>query len=148
MPKHNEHTAGKAVERVERLRRRMLNLSSRHMTETQISEVSALEWAIPILEAHIAAEFKDVPPARIKLYKHELEATRAQLMRRDGTECYLCKEQMPPDDMTIDHVEPLSKGGRDNISNWRLVHSKCNLQKANMTLERYRQWQANRGIIV
>lgn len=34
-------------------------------------------------------------------------------------------------DMTIDHVTPLSKGGADDTTNYRLAHSRCNAEKGN-----------------
>lgn len=42
-------------------------------------------------------------------------------------------------DLTLDHLMPRSRGGADDITNLRLVHRKCNLEKANRTLEEYKQ---------
>jgi len=58
-----------------------------------------------------------------------------------GTDCYLCNE---PIDLAaarspgregwqfslhVDHVQPLSKGGPDSLSNVRPAHGRCNLKK-------------------
>lgn len=59
---------------------------------------------------------------------------RRTLVSRDGTLCALCGEQMPSNDMTVDHIVPLSKGGADTITNMQLAHSRCNMAKGS-TLE-------------
>lgn len=125
------------VNRIERLRRRLRALS-KYPSEKQRGEISALEWAIPILEKYVKMKHKSAPPARILYHKHEKKEIVSQLLERDGPECYLCEHLMPYNDMTIDHVIPLSKGGPDIMSNYKLAHELCNLEKADMTEGEYR----------
>lgn len=62
--------------------------------------------------------------------------TRSQLVRKHGGRCYLCGETVnigdpgSPRYATIDHVIPLSKGGRDHIENCALACATCNQEKA------------------
>lgn len=44
--------------------------------------------------------------------------------------CYLCGEEMSVYDCSIDHVYPVSRGGKDKMSNKLLAHSVCNAEKA------------------
>lgn len=44
--------------------------------------------------------------------------------------CYLCGEEMTVYDCSIDHVVPVSKGGKDKMSNKLLAHGICNSEKA------------------
>lgn len=99
-------------------------------------ELSALEWAIPILENHIIQNFGSILPER-SVYGNLRKKTVTALIKRDGTVCYLCDEHILRREMTIDHVIPLCKGGSNEMDNFRLTHSKCNSDKGNMTLEEY-----------
>jgi len=59
--------------------------------------------------------------------------------------CSLCDIQMNdpheynqhPEDATLDHSTPLSRGGTDEVSNLSVVCRYCNQLKADMTLEEY-----------
>jgi 5-methylcytosine-specific restriction endonuclease McrA len=35
---------------------------------------------------------------------------------------------------------PVSRGGSNDYTNWRIAHKKCNSQKGSLTYEEYRQW--------
>lgn len=61
--------------------------------------------------------------------------TRADLVdylaARDGFACYLCPKPFTDEHRpTIDHVQPLAKGGTWEIFNLKLAHRKCNQEKA------------------
>ena len=52
--------------------------------------------------------------------------------------CYWCREpvlwnapEKSPEYATIDHLLPLSRGGRDLVSNWVVAHARCNGQRGN-----------------
>jgi 5-methylcytosine-specific restriction endonuclease McrA len=44
--------------------------------------------------------------------------------------CGICEKNMPKNDRTIDHIIPLAKGGTGDVWNLRIVHLRCNIQKA------------------
>lgn len=43
--------------------------------------------------------------------------------------------------ITFDHLQPLSKGGMDDLPNYRLAHLNCNHLKADMELEDFIEFQ-------
>lgn len=68
-----------------------------------------------------------------------LTATRRRIFKRDGHECQYCGSKR---NLTIDHVIPRSKGGKNTWSNMVTCCSRCNGYKgdrtpsdANMTLK-------------
>jgi 5-methylcytosine-specific restriction endonuclease McrA len=61
---------------------------------------------------------------------------RADLVIRDGEDCWLCGQRLdfdaPPNDNyypSIDHVICRARGGTDEMSNLRLAHRVCNSRK-------------------
>lgn len=139
MGKARGETARRQMGRISVLERRLRQLVRvRYKKPAQIAEISAIEWAIPILEQHITTTYGEMP-ARVKWHKHEKATIIQQLWDRDGVICYLCLTPLSYNSATIDHVLPLSKGGKDIMSNYRLVHPGCNIKKGNMTLEQYEQ---------
>ena len=87
-----------------------------------------------------------VMPLRVKWHKHEKGIIKARLWDRDGDICYLCNVPMVYSAATIDHVVPLAKYGKDDMTNYRLVHPLCNIQKGNMTLEQFISSKEKAGV--
>lgn len=141
MAKNNKESARHLSDRVSRLRRRFNTLlkMGNDRSVTQLAEMSALEWAIPILEKHIIEVHGELPPYRHRMFKHEYYGAITKLINRDGRDCYLCYKPMARSQMTIDHVIPLAKGGLDDMNNYKLAHNKCNVDKGNLSLEDYRR---------
>lgn len=46
--------------------------------------------------------------------------------------CGLCGLKIKKNDLTVDHIVPLSRGGSHDLENLRLVHAKCNVIKGNL----------------
>lgn len=133
--KASTDSARRQTQRLDRIRRRLRQL---YLNGTNIQEVSALEWAIPILEAHIVDQFGSLPVSRYPMYKHERRDCVEKLLERDGDLCYLCDQPLDGE-RSIDHVVPLVKGGKDNMSNYRLAHHRCNALKGHDTVEVFRK---------
>lgn len=50
--------------------------------------------------------------------------------------CGLCGEQIASiDEMHVDHIIPLSRGGKDILANLQLTHARCNMDKGNTLFE-------------
>lgn len=49
-----------------------------------------------------------------------------------GGRCELCGRKILLDDMTLDHINPLSMGGEDNVENLSCTCYPCNLFKGNI----------------
>lgn len=57
---------------------------------------------------------------------------RRLLQKRDGNRCALCfLPFLSGETPTLDHVIPLSDGGRDALWNLQLAHRKCNNFRSN-----------------
>lgn len=67
---------------------------------------------------------------------------RNHLIAKYGSTCYLCSEAFEGiKDITFDHWEPVSKGGKDELENYRLAHARCNHLKADLTPEQFTEFQ-------
>lgn len=69
------------------------------------------------------------------------------LARKYGPVCHLCSNpfsQKPGEEMTIDHVIPLARGGTDHVNNLRLAHKKCNNKRGILPIHLFQQWRALR----
>ena len=52
-------------------------------------------------------------------------AAHKTLLNRDGDYCFFCGEPLA-DDITVEHLVPLTAGGPDNLANKVLAHRRCN----------------------
>ena len=82
-----------------------------------------------------------VRPLIIRLLKYInyrsswIRVNRHRIFRRDNNECVYCTSKK---DLTIDHVIPRSRGGKNTWENLVTCCSKCNLKKGNRTPEEAR----------
>lgn len=68
---------------------------------------------------------------RRRLYK--------QVYKKYKTECYICGVKLRNDSKTIDHVQPLSLWGTNDIANLRPCCKKCNSKKGNYTIHQFQE---------
>ena len=57
--------------------------------------------------------------------------SKTNLYLRDLFTCQYCSTQLPRNSLTLDHVRPLSLGGKTNWENIVAACQKCNTQKGN-----------------
>ena len=57
------------------------------------------------------------------------EYLRDAVIARDGYVCGICRGEVEPVDVHIDHVVAYSKGGPTALDNLRVTHSVCNVRK-------------------
>lgn len=82
-----------------------------------------------------------VPPEVILLNKYEgmgeksVVFSRRNLFKRDKYTCMYCGVQPGPEELTIDHILPRSKGGVSSWENCALACVPCNKRKADRTPE-------------
>lgn len=93
-------------------------------------------------ENPIITSYKNyVRPIIIRLLKYinfrnrGFRVNRNRIFRRDNHECVYCGSKK---ELTIDHVIPRSKGGRNTWTNLVTCCQKCNLKKGDKTLEESR----------
>ena len=79
-----------------------------------------------------------VRPVIIRLLKYinyrskGIRVNRHRVFKRDNHQCLYCGSQK---ELTIDHVQPRSRGGRNTWTNLVTCCSKCNHKKGNKTPE-------------
>jgi len=70
-----------------------------------------------------------------RLPRREVKFSRRNVHLRDGDRCQYCGRQLPPSQLNLDHVIPVSRGGE---STWENVVSsclRCNTRKRNRSPE-------------
>lgn len=58
---------------------------------------------------------------------------RKTLHKMQRGRCAYCKEAVPPGKATVDHKQPLSRGGTHEMSNLYMACEDCNKRKGSMT---------------
>lgn len=66
----------------------------------------------------------------IKHYSKVLRANRNRIYKRDGYQCVYCGSHR---NLTLDHVIPKSRGGKNEWTNLVTSCQKCNMKKADKT---------------
>ena len=96
-------------------------LVSENTTKTLRSVTNEFSYpSIIRLNRYVNLPFKKVALSRVNIYK------------RDGYACLYCGNK---DNLTLDHVLPRSRGGRDSWENLVSACQKCNTQKGDNTPE-------------
>lgn len=125
----------KARDRISRLENRLTYLINKtYRNYFEEAEISALQWAVPLLLDLVDAEFGTIPPGR-NLMGANKALIKRQVFKRDGPVCFVCHKDMPLRDRTLEHIIPLIRGGTDDLDNLALTHEKCNSLKANLLMQ-------------
>lgn len=61
--------------------------------------------------------------------------SRNSIIKRDKKQCQYCSSFLPLQDVTIDHIIPISQGGPSNFTNCVVACKPCNIKKGAKTLE-------------
>jgi hypothetical protein len=64
--------------------------------------------------------------------RYTLSGRRDRILRRDGFRCVYCGETFPPEELTLDHVEPRMRGGDDSEGNLVSSCTACNRLKGGL----------------
>jgi 5-methylcytosine-specific restriction endonuclease McrA len=67
--------------------------------------------------------------------RREVRFSRRNIFERDSNTCQYCGRRFSKSDLTLDHVVPRSRGGRDSWENLVLACVNCNVRKGNRTPE-------------
>ncbi len=57
--------------------------------------------------------------------KNSYVKEKRSILKRDGSTCFYCGKALE-DDITLEHLIPLTAGGINNLSNMVLAHESCN----------------------
>ncbi len=66
-------------------------------------------------------------------FHKEVRFSRRNIFERDKSTCQYCGKKLAKSELTIDHVVPRSRGGRDTWDNLVLACVKCNVRKGDRT---------------
>jgi len=86
-------------------------------------------------------------PKFIKQEKHKAREIRKSQWwknRRAKNVCYYCESQTPAKQLTMDHVIPISKGGRSEKSNLVPCCKSCNNKKKNLLTIEWEEFLYNK----
>ena len=80
----------------------------------------------------------DLPSViRLNFYVHlkykDIVLNRRNILKRDDYRCQYCAKQATP--LTLDHIVPKNKGGKDSWENLVAACSKCNARKGDTLLK-------------
>lgn len=90
--------------------------------------IRTVSYRIRIPRVILLFLYDSLPPRRVKF-------TRKNIYQRDNYTCQYCGKKCRPEDLNIDHVIPLSRGGKNTWTNVVCSCSVCNHRKGNKTLE-------------
>lgn len=81
---------------------------------------------IPVPELILVTRYGEVP-------KHTVKFSRVRILKRDKFTCQYCGKQPGMADLTMDHVMPVSRGGKTVWENCVTACYDCNARKADRT---------------
>ena len=89
-----------------------------------LAKLPPVKWPKPV----------SLPLTPLRTDNAEFDANRSRfrelLWEAQEGRCARCRERMPRSSASLDHVEPLAKGGRNWLGNLLLMHKDCNRKKA------------------
>lgn len=100
------------------------------IAEDKVIPLSGINLLIP--DAIVCTEYRGFG---VKMNdRRKPKFSRTNLYARDRCRCQFCGKKFLPEELTMDHVIPKSKGGKVTWTNIVLACSECNLRKSNKTL--------------
>lgn len=88
--------------------------------------VRGIGFELEAPEVIVLGRYAKVPPRGVAF-------NRRNLHRRDEETCQYCGTRIAPERLTIDHVMPVSRGGKTEWENCVLACHRCNGKKADRT---------------
>jgi 5-methylcytosine-specific restriction endonuclease McrA len=67
---------------------------------------------------------------------------RRRIFERDGYRCVYCGQRFPPEELTVDHLEPRVRGGDRSDGNLVTACGGCNTLKGHRRLSEYLRAEA------
>lgn len=108
--------------------------------QTRYRQVNYIKtsYKVDVEEACFSYAYEDIENRNRQLADIGFECTlrqyhiREEIMERDNYTCQICGKYMPEEiGLQIDHIIPVSKGGKTVRSNLRVLCSKCSGSKSN-----------------
>lgn len=108
--------------------------------QKEIREIELIEKAIPEIKKRIKKKEKDARLAAHEGTSRTQGESIVKKIKRQTSypfECPYCMDLTSKDHGHVDHINPISNGGRSEEKNMILVCSDCNLSKSALSLRRF-----------
>lgn len=83
----------------------------------------------------VAEKIADLSPSHIEEDYFTDPSKKREIFERDKWVCQYCGEKVTPENVTLDHFIPLSKGGKHSKDNLKTCCLICNAVKSGKTYE-------------
>ncbi len=103
------------------------DFSQQKSKENEEQFISTITYRLKVPRVIILMVYDKLPPRRVKF-------TRKNIYLRDNNTCQYCGKKFRTEDLNIDHVVPLSRGGKNTWENVVCSCIRCNMRKGNRTL--------------
>lgn len=132
---------GNSFDHFDAMRHAMLDCIAFGMTAEMLGPIMrraecADHAAIMLMLARDGFEMEFISGASARAARRISEATRGEVMERDGRKCVCCGTTDGP--FHLDHVQPVVAGGKATADNLVVACAPCNLSKGSKPL---RQWR-------
>ncbi|MCD6116054.1 HNH endonuclease [bacterium] len=104
----------------------LLYLHKAEMVERNHDIIHSVSVSIPLPSIVRLSDYKRIPKKRIVL-------SRKNIIRRDNHKCQYCGTSEEP--LTVDHIIPRVRGGKDTWENLVCACMRCNTKKGDRTPE-------------
>jgi 5-methylcytosine-specific restriction endonuclease McrA len=91
------------------------------------ADMNTVKYEIPIPPVMVLEHYEAVTPIHVNL-------NRENIWKRDGACCAYCKKPLKLSEVTLDHVHPRAKGGKNSWMNLVASCQPCNNKKADELL--------------
>lgn len=94
----------------------------------------SLPEEIPICQTEMARRRVELPPIvdeRHELDYYNIAENRLKIFERDSYKCHYCSKQLTRFTATLDHIQPVSKGGDNSFDNLITACLHCNARRGN-----------------
>lgn len=92
------------------------------------------EWDNPFVKSRLsrreAERLSAIRAAKIRAASDPANpVVRSEIIERDNSRCWICRKPCDAKDIQLDHVVPLSRGGKHVPENVKVAHAGCNRWK-------------------
>lgn len=97
-----------------------------------LSEEDKIKKEKPKVEHVIKKKECFVPSVEVLVKKSipvQTKNKKTRIYEASNGICYLCGEKLDKNSFNLDHIVPISRGGKNNEANLRATHIKCNSEK-------------------
>jgi len=101
------------------------DFSQDYSSDSQI--IRTITYKLRIPRIILLFIYDKIPPRKVRF-------TRRNVYKRDGNRCQYCGKKFKSEDLNLDHVIPVSRGGKDSWYNVVCSCVPCNLRKGDKSL--------------